>query len=268
MNRWYPTGAKPAYGKRPAIGRLMPYAHEVYRVVAYREIDPDDYTDQERADAAHPFLGGEPYHLMVEKIADPEPRRHYGMRVPGRFREFYVYPQSGRWPQCSCCGEPMPCRAEMEDRAVTGAVEEMERHARKIPGCCWACGEPITSRQEAVVYAGVNLDAPGGPEVRFHTRRKCWPSAIHYEDRWRADDPTRPRILTYPACKATLIVHADGSSECFGGEEDCHGHLTHDHGSRAACYTQSHGCGRGCTQDGHHGCRPSPRTPRHQRAMS
>ncbi|WP_147457223.1 hypothetical protein [Micromonospora pisi] len=165
----------------------------------------------------------------------------------------------------------MPCRAELEDREVTARLAEVEVFATRLPGCCWSCGEPISSRQRAVDYPGDNLDLPGGPEARFHTRETCSGDAKRYELRWIAVDPRRERILTYPKCGGILVVHGDGSSECRSGpglagdhesEPDCRGHLTHDHGAHAACYVgdaylarpeDMPGCPRGCSRQGHPG---------------
>lgn len=193
-----------------------------------------------------------------------------------------LYPESGRWPQCSCCGEPMPCRAELEDREVGKQLDVVEKLASRMPGCCWGCGEPITSRQKAVTYPGDNLDLPGGQPVRFHTRRDCHWMAAQYELRWIAADPRNERVLTWPECGGILVVHRDGSSECmsgpgpFGGvrtgEPNCEGHLTHDHGATTACYVAGDwfavhdwpGCPRGCAVEGHPGARPARRPERRQ----
>lgn len=152
--------------------------------------------------------------------------------------------------------------------------------ATKLPGHCWACNEPFSHRQRSVVYDGDNLDLPGGPEVKFHTRAKCHSRAQAYELRWIAEDPRRERVLTYPKCGGILIVHADGTSECRSGkkpvggesvsEPDCRGHLTHDHGMEVSCYVGDDywagegrfpGCPRGCQPDRHAGTGAQSRRP-------
>src|SRR5205085_8291397 len=108
-------------------------------------------------------------------------QRRGEIRVPaGTFTSWHVY-QDGRWPQCSCCGEPMPCRAELEDRQVTQSLDRIARLEAIPPGACWACAEPITRRQKVVTYPGENLDLPGGQQPYFHTRGQCRPSAERYE---------------------------------------------------------------------------------------
>lgn len=190
----------------------------------------------------------------------------------GQFMRWHIY-HNGRWPQCSCCGEPMPCRAELEDAAVEAAAKRLGKLEKRKPGCCWACEEPITKRQQSVVYQGENLDLPTGPAVMFHLCRSCFSSAKSYEERWLNVDPRRERILTYPKCGGKLIVHGDGSTECsttiiglgaelgFGSDSTpgCQGHLTHSHTWISMCIGQGTACPRGCTMENHGGTRCSPR---------
>jgi hypothetical protein len=232
----------------------------------------EDAAAWERAGHPDPWKYA-PYRLLVEYVAGQRDEHVRHDRLAWRVRansmhSWNVYPPSGRWPMCSCCGEPVPCRAELQDQQASWAMQELDKFAKRIPGQCWACEEPVTHRQEAVSYAGINLDYPGGPQVVFHTRRKCFMSAVNYEKRWLEAEPGRDRILTYPLCGGTLLVHQDGTSECVGGgEEDCQGANTHDHRSLCACYMQSHGCGRGCSHDGHPGTRFSDRVPRYKRRI-
>lgn len=181
-----------------------------------------------------------------------------------------MYPPHGRWPMCSCCGEPVPCRAELRDEEVRDSLAAMETAMSRDPDACWECGKKIAPREQVAAYPGENLDLPGSTDVRFHARRSCWAAACAYELRWIAADPTRQRVLTWPKCGGLLVVHADGSTECRGfGEdvaEDCQGHDTHDHGSRAVCFSATRGmCLRGCTREYHPGMNAAFRRPRHRR---
>lgn len=248
--RWLPERATYHRGL-PEIGWLIASAHTVFRIARVELLD-----DGETLRVWVNHVGG---------VRPAEPRGHvppdgqYRFSVPLADAGWYVYPKTGRWPMCGCCGEPMPCRAELEDRAAKAASAKLDELMSRMPGCCWACGEPITSRQQGVTYPGDNLDLPGGQQVRFHLRRACWSSAAAYEDRWLSEDPSRKRIITYPDCPGTLVVHADGSSECRS-KTPCGGHLTHDHGHVAACFSaDKNACPRGCSIVGHPGCQPSPR---------
>lgn len=279
--QWVPLGARPQNG-RPEVGDVIARGRVVWRVL---KVATTDLTDQEReawVAGGMPDLAGQswaPYHVEVEAFSEPPADWPAGqslgrMRVPyWEWFTWYVYPR-GRWARCSCCGEPMPCRAANVDDVVEQATEQVERFVAVGAGCCWGCGDPVTTRQSRVDYPGENLDLPGAPAPLFHTRRRCWHHATAYERRWIAVDPRRERILTWPNCPRTLVVHADGSSECTGMEDslsllgppgpaapDCDGHLTHDHRSYTACYVRG-GCPRGCARQGHAGIRTTPRPDR------
>lgn len=51
---------------------------------------------------ADPAADGIPLHAFVR----------VGAKLHGGARRWNLYPATGRWPQCSCCGEPMPCHAD------------------------------------------------------------------------------------------------------------------------------------------------------------
>lgn len=292
--RWLPRGAQ-SISDPPQAGNLIAREHAVWLVTSTVNLPLSDSDRDVWLESGMPDLEtwrGRPQRINVQWVAGARPKwaRPDGL-VPNahvnlpaeRFRshDWHVYPPSGRWPVCSCCGEPMPCRAELEDREVTVSLKEVEKFATRAPGSCWGCGDPITRRQKAVHYPGDNLDLPGSPAPTFHTRQACVGWAKAYELRWIAEDPRRERILTYPKCAGSLIVHADGSSECQSGrtvlgteavsEPDCRGHLTHDHGSYAACYvgeewfarpSEMPGCPRGCSRVGHPGTGTTPRPER------
>lgn len=296
---WYPTGTHSHYGP-PPVGALTPRDHAVWRVTHITDLPLADHDRDTWIEAGMPDPAtwkGRPYKVGVEYVGGARPDWAPtdgdvpATSMSARAQRFggvnwKLYPPSGRWPMCSCCGEPMPCRAELQDREVDQGLERVETWASRRPGCCWGCGEPITGRQKAVAYPGDNLDLPGGPEVRFHSRASCWDAARRYELRWIDVDPRRERILTYPKCAGILIVHADRSSECRAGrgplgdvqvsQPDCRGHLTHDHGTQAACYvgegwlsrpSEMPGCPRGCSRTGHPGAAPSARPPRNQGSL-
>jgi hypothetical protein len=282
--------------RRPETGNLIALDHAVWRIAAVTDLPFSDTDRETWMDVGMPDPAtwhGRPYRADVDWVAGVRP--DWALTGPvdtasvdiaannsWSGAQWDVYPPSGRWPQCSCCGEPMPCRAEMEDREVTAGLNLVEKFAKRLPGCCWGCEEPITRRQKSVTYAGDNLDLPGGPEARFHTRADCHYYACRYELRWIAVDPRRERVLTYPKCAGILVVHGDGSSECRSGtsalggvresERECRGHLTHDHAAHQACYVGDSyfvqladmpGCPRGCPRDETHpGTRTTPRPPR------
>ncbi len=278
----------------PEVGRLMVYKQTVWRVVAIVEAAELDDTARDlwlaegmpdlatwvcrpyRLEVS--YVGGRrPEGLKVEnRIPGVDADQIFGVTVkaqpPHRPWQWRVY-AGERWPMCSCCGEPMPCDAELQDQMVAAQTFELAQLEAKMPGACWACNEPITVRQKFAEYPGDNLDRPGAEAPRFHLRARCWHAATQYELRWIAADPRNQRVLTYPKCGGWLIVHHDGSSECVDRsasavvsglfsppEPDCRGHDTHDHSGHAACYGER--CDRDCPREGHPGASPRRRRPR------
>lgn len=249
---WIPELTRQSH-RRPAAGDVVASQHTVWKVTAVVDAELDAAGLRVWSKEGMPDLASwrqRPYEVQVEYLGGVRPDRpgipQAGPVPPcvltvraGAFMTWHVYRDSGgRWPRCSCCGEPMPCRAQLQDEAITYALDRVELLSTRLPGCCWACGEPVTRRQETVDYPGDNLDYPGGPAARFHIRNSCWGTARGYERRWIAVDPRRERILTWPSCPGTLIVHSGGFSECSQtarGVGDCGGHLTADHCAESAC---------------------------------
>jgi hypothetical protein len=256
--KWYPLGTHRSYEtRRPSPGTLLAQAHAVWRVVSVTDLDRKAWTDDDKANPARPpfrvnvnFVGGkQPTRTLDEK---GEPLVFHQDVHALQWTPWDVY-QGGRWPQCSCCGEPMPCRAEMQDQDIDAAMTRVEKLTKRMPGCCWACEGPITSRQKSILYVGDNLELPGGPDVRFHLRSDCAEVARRYELLWLSMDHTRRRMLTAPACSGSLMWHQDGTLECVDGAPECQGR-THAHRYQATCYNlrgrDSDPCAKGCSRHG------------------
>lgn len=253
-----PDCARYSYERRPSIGDVVAQNHAVWRIVEVRDIRFDD-DDQQKHREWQPRSGPVPANewqlrpfavsaewvggVMPAWVNDDQKVGSYAVRARHHV-SWYVYP-GGRWPQCSCCGEPMPCRASITDAQVAVEVAKFEAKAAILPGSCWGCGKPVSSRQRAVGFPGENLDLPGGPPVVFHVSGDCTYLARTYEDRWRAADSSRARLVTWPYCRGTLFWHNDGTHECHGGHPSCEGHGTHDHGSQAGCRYMDP-CPKGC----------------------
>lgn len=287
---WYPLNTRTR--PRPNPGQLIAHQHAVWEVKAVDDL-PIFVGDLE-GDARDLWLAAgapdlttwplRPYRVHLRWVGGAGSTQLQWIDVPaGTHKTWHVYP-THRWPRCSCCGEPTPCRAELEDRQISAALNRIARLEAIPVGACWACAKPITPRQKWVTYPGGNLDLPGGQQPRFHLRSDCRWQAKRYEERWLAEDPRRERILTYPRCDGILLVHSDGSSECVSGHTplgnyvtrapDCRGHDTHDHGTVAACYAPENGyfakewtarCSRGCDPRTHE-ARATPR-PRRERPL-
>lgn len=287
---WYPACTERCDG-HPDAGQMLAYMHAVWIVISVEDTPLTDADREVWIDRGMPDLEtwrDRPYRISMEWVGGAQPpwamdgdtRRRGNLSIPaGKYTSWDVYP-SGRWPQCSCCGEPMPCRAELEDEQVTAGLDRIAKLEAIPADACWACAEPITKRHKSVTYPGENIDLPGGQPVHFHTRRGCGWKARDYEERWIAVDPRRERILTWPDCEGILIVHADGGSECVSGRDplgnhrqsqpDCGGHVTHKHRMKQACYVgddylrpsgwEDGDCPRGCKPEEHGGC-ATPRRP-------
>lgn len=278
--RWTPNAIRRQVGPRPEPGDLIGHKYAAWRVVEVNPVTDADLNEQQRHNMALRKPGYQelcrPYYLVlahtngpilarVQVLDDGTKTLHVAVDRPDWTR-VHIMPE--RYQTCSCHGHPWPCQGEMQDRVAARGVAAMEALASKVPGCCWCCNEPITHRQHTVDYPGDNVDLPGGPSVRFHLRRSCYYSATQYELRWLAVDPRRERVLTWPRCGGILVIHADGSSECrpwsspqltIASAPDCGGHLTHDHGTRSACFcVDDNPCPRGCSREGH----PGVTTPR------
>jgi hypothetical protein len=286
VNDWYPLRTRTLWCAAPPPGAVIALHHAAWTVEQVTPLDLDPH-DRDQWLAEHmPNLDTwtlRPVRLDLRHLGGARPskagdgwagvatitiRARHGYEP----RTWHLY-GDGRWPQCSCCGEPMPCRAEMEDRQVTASLNRIETLTSRLPGCCWACGDPTTRRQDTVTYPGDNLDLPGTPGPTFHTRRACYSAAHSYEERWLAADPRRERTLTWPTCGGWLIVHADGTSECrtehaplsgqrYESQPDCQGHLTHDHRGASMCLADGP-CPRGCRREDHRGTGAARRPPRH-----
>lgn len=246
--------------RHPPVGALIAVSRRPYRVTQVRDVPPGDWTDRARqawADAGMPDPWPlAPFELHVDQL--PTGRRA-GMTVVQPWHEqLLLLPE--HYAVCACCGELAPCPEITAGRTAAHVMERFERLSRILPGCCWGCSEPITSRQASVVFDGPNLWLPTAPpDPVFHLRRGCRSSAARYEDDWVAASSHRPRSLLTLACAGSVVVHHDGSAECFGAvDSDCPD-VRAAHRSYSACYAQSHGCPRDCARDGHPGCYPGRR---------
>jgi hypothetical protein len=290
-DRWRPIGADQVFGP-PQVGAIIGWRYGVWCITEVTVRADHDLTDEDvrKLRGFKPDYRDRhrPYHVVLAHVSGPllaeRPQTlhdgtrtvHLGIPV-GSGQRWSVLPE--RYPACSCHGHPWPCQDHDFDQAAAIAAKRMDRElASAQPGVCSGCLEPITTRQKTITYPGESLTVPGAESPRFHLRRDCHYAAEKYEAKWLAVDPRRERILTWPDCGATLIVHHDGTSECAGLDlpspfdglvprgyraEGCGGHSTHDHRSAAACFAATREpCPRGCPREGHPGAAPRDRQER------
>jgi hypothetical protein len=168
-----------------------------------------------------------PLYLIVVP-AGAGKRVHKKIRPYVRRQAWVLHPH---YPVCKDCGEPWPCRELEITREVRKQGAEVDRLAAILPGCCWACGEPVTSRQKSVRFDGENLLLPGSPPAVFHLRQgtvaqSCLSAAVGYEEKWVAAAPGRRWRLS---CPGNVVRHLDGL-EC-SELADCPGPDARHHGN-------------------------------------
>ncbi|WP_407566841.1 hypothetical protein [Polymorphospora sp. A560] len=156
-------------------------------------------------------------------------------------------------------------------------MAEVDRLAAVLPGCCWACGEPIAGRQRSIEFVGENLLLPGASPAVFHTAhsrkavrpdmpKTCREQAEDYETHWVAAEPGRTRRLT---CAGRMFRHFT-FSECTAGA-DCPGEDAF-HQERSYCtttrYTATGRDVRPATNCGERMCRGQAQAPIDAKAAS
>lgn len=244
---WFPLGARSVYGC-PQVGDIVALNHQAWQVVEITDLPAESWRDADRL--AKPGLQ-KAVRLRPTRLAGhPDPVKaaaedvHYGAL---HVSPWDVYPDREHYPVCACCGEPMPCRAEVGRKMAEHAVSEMGRY--ETAGVCPACDEVVTARQKSLTFPD-NLAVLGGPPVTFHIRGRCHYAAMKYEQRWVAADPGRRR--TTLSCGGHLTNHNDGTFDCteLG---DCPGPAAHhtSYGMCACpdCHARPWTWGRGCHPD-------------------
>lgn len=248
---WAPAMSRRVYDRKPPVGELIGHDGKPWRVLSVEDIPAHDWSDPARVEAT-PSWYGRPFRVMVES---PEGDDCGSMVVePWHRMTWHVLPE--HYAICVSCGDLAPCRAHQAAEQSERAMVKLEREMRLLPGCCPSCQEPITARQKSKTFVGANLLNPlGEPDVTYHTRMTCIGGAARYEEMWVRADPTRPRSLLTMFCEGTVVVHHDGSGECFGAADSTCPDVRARHRLMRACFTQSHGCPRGCSIAGHPGTR-------------
>jgi len=262
MSEWHPAHVAHGYGRgRPEVGEVVAYERRAWKVVlvTVEEPTPDEQDAVDRYTAAWRDMAL-PYRIRLQRIHG-EPRDRENTHSDW----FPAYPH-GRVPLCSCHGHPWPCLEADQQAQAEREMQRVEKALRLLPGCCPACEEPVTSRQRSITFGGPNVQNPLAEGPTFHLRLKYRHAAAQYEETWVAAEPGRQRSLLTLACAGTVIVHGDGTAECFGADEsDCPSVFARHRGYQA-CYIQTHGCGRECSRNGHPGTR-IPGRPMDPRAV-
>lgn len=182
------VGAR-ACARVPEVGAIVAINHAAFRVLEVNPIPETEWTDDERrfVDLRRPELRDRfvPVYIVVRPAHitgdDPTLRqhdRHFRFQAV-RMGGLHVY-ENEHYPVCATCGEPVPCRDQLQAEQARQAVERMSRY--EDPGLCPHCQEGFGPRQQTRTF-GTNIEIPGGPPVRFHMRRGCQHAAERYAKR-------------------------------------------------------------------------------------
>lgn len=173
---------------RPAAARIQPV----------RKLSPDDLIGYDysawRVRSVEPSDDGG-YCIEVERQhGDSHTQRGRITTTSYALVDVYQHP---RIPLCSCCDNPYPCRLQEAERIAAASGELMRKRMQRaeIPGTCYSCGEPITMKQGSFTYPAEegNIQLPGYPAPRFHTRNACWEGRRTYaSDRAKAIPDSLP----------------------------------------------------------------------------
>lgn len=272
--QWRPEGVERSgpigRRRRVSVGDVVAVERRAWEVTHVRVEDPTTEEELRLRAYVAPYREERlPYSVTLRRLHGPKhenenSRAEVGFRVGVWWEQPLPRYVDGRVPLCSCCGHPWPCLIADQERLAAKELQTAERQMRLMPGCCPACEEPVTLRQKSITFGGPNVRNPLAEGPTFHLRRQCRHAAAQYEEAWVNDEPGRPRSLLTLSCAGNLIVHGDGSAECFGAvDSDCPSVYAHHRGLRS-CYLQSAGCPRGCLVEGHPGTRISghPDDPR------
>lgn len=222
---WEPEGGERREWRDLGPGDLIVFQRKVWTVREARMVPVIDWDERDRE--VYERRGGNgapeedwpyrPVYLIV--VPAKGGKRHHVKVCPYANLGLTAYVLHPHYPVCTDCGEPWPCPEIGITREARKQSAELERLSQVMPGCCWACGEPVTARQSAIVFEGENLLLPGAPPAVFHLRAKggCRGAAMGYEDRWASAEEGRPWRLQCPG-KSTW--HVDGPA-C--DRDDCPG---------------------------------------------
>jgi hypothetical protein len=241
-SHWRPVGAAltPRYTAKtiPTPGTVIAWleTRQAWRVRQIDPIhqanwDPNTVTVWEKAGSPDPATWpGRERRLMVEPARNPAAngKDRRGLRLAPWWHGEQWVPLMDPYPTCIECGGLWTCACYDRNLEADAAMRELERLGKILPGCCWACNEPVTGRHHSIVFDGENLLLPGGGDVVFHTSHSrkpqtpdnrhagtCRQQAEAYEARWVVADAPETRAVRL-RCSGTLFLHF-GYRECTTG---------------------------------------------------
>lgn len=159
---WIPRGAVRFDGV-PELGALVADDHAVWEVLDVVELDHD-----------RDWPGARTHELVLGSRTGPASVRRV---ATSWYSAWWVY--QDRVPLCSCCQEPVPCRARVVDDTAQRILGEMLRFSER--GRCPACLRQVSGARRSVTFSA-NARVPLGPAVSFHLDEPgCRNAAAAYE---------------------------------------------------------------------------------------
>jgi len=274
---WRPHGGRDVAVRDLAAGDMIEVDRALWQVDRVRDVPEDEWDDTDREQyRRHTAFRGPGLRRKAETGGDGQPAGPgewslrpvlvtvhpagggpaQRMRVrfrPYQFQRSTVYVIPAHHPVCAVCRELYPCHCLEIDDAADASMAALADLESVLPGCCWHCREPVTSRQKSIDFPGDNLLLPGAEPPVFHLRNGspyCSAAAVSYERRWAAADPSRlPRL----ECPGDLVQHIDGyectaGGRCPGALADHRRRLSHQ--SNAAYARSCERCAAACAKRG------------------
>lgn len=254
------------------------YDRKAWRVIEVGDVAQPNWSKQtvrawEKAGRPDPVTWPErERRVFAEPARNPLPsgKDRRGLGIYPWAWNVHWWPLQDPYPVCVDCGLLWPCPCDDRNEAAAAAMAELDRLGAVLPGCCWGCGEPVTSRQHSIEFIGENLLMPGAGPALFHIshsrkaargpsgNQTCRGDAEKYEQQWVAADRTRKARLT---CPGATFRHF-GYSECTTladcpGENATHADFSH---CTTAHYTIEGVQAVPLTSCGERGCR-GPKVP-------
>jgi hypothetical protein len=169
MRNWYARDTESGF-KAAKEGDLVAYQYRPWRVISIRE------------DYEHPKYPGSSCTVLQLRPIEATVTDGANLDIHRGWRSRYSLPEvlTAHYALCVHCGDLMPCREQMAERASTAVMKAMEMY--ETPGICPACGDPVTHRMQSETFP--NVVVPLGAPVTFHMgRRGCARSAEKYRER-------------------------------------------------------------------------------------
>jgi hypothetical protein len=268
-DRWRPYPLARVMFRVPQVGDLLGWRYGGWRVdeatqVARHDLHADDQETLDRVAAGVPPERREsvrrtwtPWNIVIRHEHGPlikKPGERFQTLHTGATTAHFTVKSTSRsfdvltepFPVCSCHGHIWPCQEmDLGDLVERRGLELDKVVAGHADGICYACCEPISTRQKYVTFPEPSFLLPGFTSPVFHAgRAACWSEAEDYERKYRlAADLDAPR---FASCPGVRFIHEgrglSGSDrlECTAGLFCTGHHGPSGYRHESACYHKIH----------------------------